>query len=179
MQKNEISIALNALKLLEKNSWEKISLSNILSKQKKITIKNKTDILIIINRYFDYLLKENLSFLEVSSSKDMLFEVLMERLDILNNYRTSVKKIINYFLLKPHVFIKVLPSFIESIMLIMKLSKINTNGILAVPKIKTVVILYMLIIFTWNNDETKSLEKTMTTLDRYLSNLDKLIKLIK
>ena len=53
MQKNEISIALNALKLLEKNSWEKISLSNILSKQKKITIKNKTDILIIINRYFE------------------------------------------------------------------------------------------------------------------------------
>ena len=35
MQKNEISIALNALKLLEKNSWEKISLSNFLSKQKK------------------------------------------------------------------------------------------------------------------------------------------------
>ena len=179
MQKNEISIALNALKLLEKNSWEKISLSNILSKQKKITIKNKTDILIIINRYFDYLLKENLSFLEESSSKDMLFEVLMERLDILNNYRTSVKKIINYFFLQPQVFIKVLPSFIESIILIMKLSKINSNGVLAIPKIKTVFVLYLLIIFTWKNDETKSLEKTMTTLDRYLSNLDKLIKLIK
>ena len=179
MQKNEISIALNALKLLEKNSWEKISLSNILSKQKKITIKNKTDILIIINRYFDYLLKENLSSIEVSSSKDMLFEVLMERLDILNNYRTSVKKIINYFLLQPQVFIRVLPSFIESIILIMKLSKINSNGILAIPKIKIVFVLYLLIIFTWNNDETKSLEKTMTTLDRYLSNLDKLIKLIK
>ena len=109
----------------------------------------------------------------------MLFEVLMERLDILNNYRTSVKKIINYFLLQPQVFIRVLPSFIESIILIMKLSKIKSNGILAIPKIKIVFVLYLLIIFTWNNDETKSLEKTMTTLDRYLSNLDKLIKLIK
>tara|TARA_B100001121_G_scaffold99074_1_gene87662 strand:- start:256 stop:795 length:540 start_codon:yes stop_codon:yes gene_type:complete len=179
MKKNEISIAINTLKLLEKNSWEKISLSNILSKQKNITIKNKTDILIIINRYFDYLLKENLSSLEESSSKDMLFEVLMERLDILNNYRISIKKIINYFLSQPHIFIKVAPSFIESIILIMKLSKINTNGITGVPKIKIVFFLYLMIIYTWNNDQTKSLEKTMTTLDKYLSNLDRLIKLIK
>ena len=45
MQKNMISIAKNALKLLEKIQWEKIKLTKYLSKQKKITIKNKTDIL--------------------------------------------------------------------------------------------------------------------------------------
>ena len=38
-------------------------------------IKRKNDIIITINKYFDYLLKKNLSNLETSSSRDMLFEL--------------------------------------------------------------------------------------------------------
>ena len=60
MQKNKIAIAKKTLKFLDKHSFNKINLRNILGKEKKININNKKDLLININRYFYFLLKENL-----------------------------------------------------------------------------------------------------------------------
>ena len=74
-------------------------------------------------------MKKSLSNLEISSTKDMLFEVIMARLDILNIYRVSVKNLIKHFYYKPYRFIKLIPSLIESIIIICSLSKINVNGI--------------------------------------------------
>ena len=177
MQKNKINIAIKTLTLLNKSSWKNISIENIIGDQKHPFIKNKNDLLININRYFDYLLKQNLSSLEKSSAKDMLFEVLMARLDILNNHRKSIKNLIKYFISNPHQFLKLLPSFVESIIIISTLSEIEVNGIKGITKLKAIFILYILIIYTWNYDETSSLEKTMTSLDNYLNNLEKFINL--
>ena len=58
-----------------------------------------------INRYFDYLLKNNLNSIESSSSKDMIFEVLKARFDILNKYRKSIKNLAKYIKSNPHKFI--------------------------------------------------------------------------
>tara|TARA_B100001769_G_C21995769_1_gene535195 strand:- start:130 stop:705 length:576 start_codon:yes stop_codon:yes gene_type:complete len=178
MDKIKISIAKKTLKLLENKDWNKILLSDILSTQNNKSIKNKRQLLININRYFDFILKKNLSNLEESSSKDMLFEVLMARLDILNSHRKPIKKIIKYLLSNPNDFLAMLPSFIETMILISTLSNINVEGIKGVSKVKAIFILYVLIIYTWNKDETQTLEKTMTTLDNYLNNLDKFLKLI-
>ena len=179
MEKNKISLAIKTLSLLEKSSWEKISLIKVISGQKYNNIRNKNDLLININRYFDSLLRNNLGSLENSSTKDMLFEVMMERFDILNIYRISVKNLLKYFLSNPLHFIKLLPSFIESIILIANMSNINVSGVKGAAKVKIIFILYLLIIYTWNKDDTPSLEKTMTVLDKYLSNIDKYFKLSK
>ena len=48
--------------------------------------------------YIDFLLNNNLKNIEKSSFRDMLFEVFMARLDILNQYRFPIKKLIKYFL---------------------------------------------------------------------------------
>ena len=176
MSKDKYIVAKKALSLLENQSWNNISLVKILNGKKNLSIKNKIDVLIEINRYFDHLLKENLASIEKSTSKDMLFEVLMARLDILNSYRKSVKNLIKYFLSYPHQFIKILPSFIQSAILVATLSNININGLKGAPKLKVIFVLYIIIIFTWHKDETESLEKTMTTLDNYLNNIEKFIK---
>ena len=122
-------------------------------------------------------MKKSLSNLEISSTKDMLFEVIMARLDILNIYRVSVKNLIKHFYYKPYRFIKLIPSLIESIIIICSLSKINVNGIKGVANIKIIFALYLLIIYTWNFDQTESSEKTMTTLDKYLNIIDKYFSL--
>lgn len=179
MDKNKISIAKKTLKLLENNDWNKISFSEIISKKNNKYIKNKRQLLTNINRYFDYTLKKNLSNLEESSNKDMLFEVLMARLDILNLYRKSIKKIIKYLFSNPNDLLFILPSFAESIILISTLSNINVDGIKGVSKVKAIFILYVLIIYTWNKDESESLEKTMTTLDNYLNNLEKFLNILE
>ncbi len=178
MQSSKVSIAKKTLILLETQSWNRISLSKVLGNKRYANINNKNDLLININRYFDYLLKENLISLEKSSTKDMLFEVLMARLDILNIHRKSIKSLLNYFLSNPHKFIKLLPSFIESIILISNLSNIDVKGIQGAAKIKSIFILYFLTIYTWNKDETESLDKTMTTLDKYLNNIDRLFNFV-
>tara|TARA_B100000575_G_C23097862_1_gene633281 strand:+ start:1056 stop:1592 length:537 start_codon:yes stop_codon:yes gene_type:complete len=177
MQKDRVIIAKKTLSFLENKSWKHISLDEIIKGRKVNSLKNKNDLLININRYFDYILKKNLTTLEKSSTKDMLFEVLMARLDILNNNRKSVKNIFKYFTNNPHQFPKIAPSFVESIILMATLSDINVNGLKGMAKIKGILILYFSIIYTWQKDETDGLEKTMTTLDNYLTNIEKFIKI--
>jgi len=176
MQKNKIDIAKKTLKELEDISLKKISIKKILNGEKNIKFSNKNDLLININRYFDYLLKKNLINIENSSSKDMLFEVYMARLDILNLHRKSILNIIENLYTQPKLVITLLPSIVESIIVIATLSNIDVNGLKGVAKIKVLFILYLFIIFSWRGDESTSLEKTMTTLDKYLNNIEKIFK---
>ena len=177
MQKNKILIAKKTLQLLENNSWEKITLLKVLKVREDSFFKNKRDLLKNLNKYFDFLLKKNLSSLEESSKKDMLFEVFMARLDILNEYRQSIKKLIKFFLKNPNELFFITPSFVESIVLMSTLSNINIDGLKGLPKLKVIFALYILTIYSWTNDETESLEKTMTALDKYLNNLDKYLNI--
>ncbi len=172
MQKNQIFIAKKTLELLQKKEWKNIPLSSVLDEYKNINIKSKNDLLININRYFDYLLIKNLSSLEQSTKRDMLFEIIMARLDILNLYRKSIKKIIKYLFSNPQKFVVLAPSFIQSIIQISTLSNIDVNGIRGVPKIKVILILYLLSVYSWHADDSHSLEKTMKDLDKYLSYID-------
>ena len=55
MQINKISLAKKTLLLLEKKSWKNISISSVIKNEKKTIIKNKIELLININRYFDYI----------------------------------------------------------------------------------------------------------------------------
>ncbi len=177
MEKNKIQIASKTLKLLEKKSFENITLTEVIGNKKNKFLNSKVDLIININKYFDFLLKDNCKTIEVSTTKDMLFEVMMARLDILNDYRKSVKNIINFLTTNPKIIIKLFPSYIKSIILISTLSNIDINGIKGIPKLKGVFVICLLIIYTWNKDESISLEKTMTTLDKYLDNFIKLINL--
>ena len=176
MNKKKIEIAKKTLKLLEKYSWEKISIDKILNKKNTKEFNSKYQILSIINRYIDYELKKNMSNIENSSRKDMLFEVMMARFDILNTYRVSIKKLINYFTANPHIFIKLLPSFIESMILTSTIAGIKVNGIKGTVNIKIIFFIYLLTTNTWKIDESDSLEKTMTTLDKYINQIEKIIQ---
>ena len=177
MQKNKIILAKKTLSLLENYKFDKISMSRIIGSQKIISIKNKNDLIININKYFDYLLTKRMNTIEKSSTKDMLFETFMERLDILNTHRKSIKNLLLYFRSYPHTLVKLIPSFLDTIILMATFSNVEIKGIKGMVKIKSMFILYILIIYTWNNDETDSLEKTMTVLDKYLTNIDKLARL--
>ena len=177
MQNNNILIAKKTLKELEKKSWKEISFKDLKVNKRISSIKNKTDLLVNINKYFDYLLKNNVSSIENSTSKDMLFEVLMARLDILNNYRSSVKNLISHFISYPYESIKFIPNFLETIIQIATFSNIKINGVAGIPKIKIIFVLYLLILYSWKNDETESLEKTMTNLDKYLTYIEKFVKI--
>ena len=180
MNKENINIALKTLKLLKKKSWGEIRLEEIIrnSKKHKKTIKTKNDLLRNINRYVDYLLKKETSSIEKSSTKDMLFEVIMARFDVLQKYRNSFLALFDSYKLKPQKSIILIPSFLESMFLTASLANIEIKGIKGSLTIKGIFIIYIATYLEWMNDTSKSLEKTMTTLDQYLNKASKILNFI-
>ena len=176
MNKNKIFLAKKTLQYLEKKKLRDINLKNILSNSKVSSMNNKIDLILNINDFFDFQLKKNLVNIEKSSQRDMLFEIMMARYDILNEYRACVKNIINFFISRPQGVLKLLPKLIESKILIATFANINPSGIQGVIKIKIIFALYYITLFTWLNDENESLEKTMSVLDKYLNNIEKFVK---
>jgi len=176
VNQNKISLAKKTLQYLEKKKLRDINLKNFLSNTKVPNINNKIDLILNINDFFDFQLKKNLVNIEKSSQRDMLFEIMMARYDILNEYRVSVKNIINHFMYRPQEVLKLLPKSVESKILIATFANINLNGIQGVIKLKIIFVLYYITLFTWFNDENESLEKTMSVLDKYLNNIEKVIK---
>ncbi len=176
MNQNKISLAKKTLQYLEKKKLRDINLKNFLSNTKLPNMNNKIDLILNINDFFDFQLKKNLANIEKSSQRDMLFEIMMARYDILNEYRTSVKNIINHFMTRPQGVLKLIPKLIESKILIVTFANINPSGIQGVIKIKIIFALYYITLYTWFNDENESLEKTMSALDKYLNTIEKVIK---
>ena len=176
MNQNKISLAKKTLQQLGEKKLRDINLKDFLSNTKVSDMNNRVDLILNVNDFFDFQLKKNLVNIEKSSQRDMLFEIMMARYDILNEYRTSVKNIIKHFLSRPQEILKLIPKSIESKILIATFANINLNGIQGVVKIKIIFALYYITLFTWFNDENESLEKTMSVLDKYLNNIEKVIK---
>ena len=168
-------IAQNTLDILNKNSWKYLSVEQVIQ-NKKNDIKSKLDLLENINRYFDDILISKMKSMEVSSTKDMLFEVLMARFDLLELNRNAILEIYKVFKKKPQYFIKLLPSFLESMIITAELSKFNVNGLKGSIRLKGLMLTYFITFFQWVDDKNSSLEKTMTALDKNLDQAEKLSK---
>lgn len=177
--KTEKKIAEQTLVILSKKNWKTLSVEEIMKNynQKNINIKSKIDLAININRYVDDLLIKKMTSIENSSTKDMLFEVLISRFDILQQNRKSFISIYNAIKNSPTRFIKLLPSFLESMIITAELSNYNINGIKGSLKLKGLMYVYFATFFEWLNDNTLSLEKTMIALDKNLDQAEKIKKI--
>jgi len=177
LNKNKIKIAVSTLKLLKKKSWDKISLNEVLSiaKISDKSINTKKDLLFNINRYVDFNLKKQIASIEDSNPKDMLFELIMLRFDILQKHRESFFMLYNFYKSRPQKSVVLIPSFLESMFLIASIANIEINGVKGSLRIKGIFITYVATYFEWLNDNSESLDKTMTALDK---NLDKFSKIL-
>ena len=177
----EKKIAEDTLKKLLKKSWEKLTLDDVLDKKvkKQKFINSKTDLIKNLNRYVDNLLIKKTKDLEISSSKDMLFEVLMARFDILQENRISFIKIFEAFKKSPKKIIKLFPSFLESMIITAELARFNVNGVKGTIRLKGLFLVYLITFYSWIDDKTVSLEKTMNSLDKNLDKANTFSKYIK
>ena len=111
--------------------------------------------------------------MESSSKRDMLFEVIMARFDILQKNRLSFIKIYDEIKKSPKKILKLFPSFLESMIVTAELAKFNVNGLKGSIRLKGLFIIYFITFYAWLDDNTLSLEKTMNALDK---NLDQAVK---
>ncbi len=176
----EKQIAEDTLKKLQKKSWDKLTLDDVLDKKVKMQkiINTKDDLLKNINKYIDNSLIEKTKNIESSSTKDMLFEVLMARFDILQENRISFIKIFEALKKSPKKILKLFPSFLESMIVTAELAKFNVNGVKGAIKLKGLFLVYLITFYSWIDDNTFSLEKTMNALDKNLDQVEKFSKYI-
>jgi len=179
MKNNQKIISETTLIILKKKSWSNISLDEIKKKSKiksfNKLIKKKQDILKGLNNFFDYRLSLAIKNIEQSTNKDMIFEILMMRFDILQSYRNEVISIFNSFKTKPKELVFFMPDLLDSIIFMLGHTNLSIKGITGQLKIKGVLIIYISTFFVWMNDQTYSLEKTMTSLDDFLDQANKII----
>ena len=171
----EKKIAEITLKKLTNKSWSKLSLDDVLVKniKKKKYINTKNDLLKNLNRYVDSILVEQTKYLENSTTKDMLFEVLMMRFDVLQQNRISFINIYNALKTSPKNILNLFPSFLESMIVTAELAKFNVNGLKGSIRLKGIFIIYLITFYIWVEDNTLSLEKTMNALDKNLDQAEK------
>ena len=171
----EKKIAEITLKKLANKSWSKLSLDDVLTKsiKKKKIINTKNDLLKNLNRYVDSILIEKTKYLENSTTKDMLFEVLMTRFDVLQENRISFINIYNALKKSPKNILNLFPSFLESMIVTAELANFNVNGIKGSIRLKGILIIYLITFYIWLEDNTLSLEKTMNALDKNLNQAEK------
>tara|TARA_Y100000590_G_scaffold465179_1_gene636718 strand:- start:2041 stop:2598 length:558 start_codon:yes stop_codon:yes gene_type:complete len=183
MKNQLIIVGENTLKILEKKTWNSLKLQDVFKKTKNVKketfkkITDKKDLLTAINSYIDDQLKQYSNNIEQSNEKDMFFEILMTRFDILQKYRRGILSIFHSFKRKPQELLYLLPSFIDSMIFMAGLGKISIYGIKGNIKIKGLLIVYFSSFLVWKNDNNQSLEKTMTSLNVYLDRADKLLKI--
>ena len=99
MNKQLIKLAETTLLMLEKRSWHSIKIDdvynkiNINKKNLQNKVNNKQDLLRNINHYFDFKLCNITDSIDQSTRKDMIFEIIMMRFDILQIHRKPMIKI--------------------------------------------------------------------------------------
>ena len=109
----------------------------------------------------------------------MIFELMMIRFDILQKYRKQIINIYCSIKNKPQEIIFIFPAFIESIIMMAKISNIPLKGIQGNLKIKGLCIIYFSSFLVWIKDDTNSLEKTMKSLDKYLDQAGKILNFVE
>ena len=180
-----MKLAETTLLILEKKSWHSIKIDDVYKKTKinkkylQNNITNKRDLLQNINHYFDFMLLKTADSVDKSTHKDMIFEVIMMRFDILQIYRKPIIKIFEFFKKRPQELLFILPSLIESMITMARLAKISIIGIKGNLKVKGLLVIYLSSFLVWVKDNSQSLDKTMTSLDNHLDRAGKLLSIIK
>tara|TARA_Y100000590_G_C15686389_1_gene1001814 strand:+ start:1517 stop:2080 length:564 start_codon:yes stop_codon:yes gene_type:complete len=185
MDEHYIRLAEKTLAILKKKSWSTLDLKELYkfnkSDKKNLNkkIKRKTDLIINIIQYFDTKLINDSNNIDQSSSKDMIFELMMIRFDILQKHRKQIINIYSSIKNKPQEIIFIFPAFIESMIMMSKISNISIKGIKGNLKIKGLCIIYFSSFLIWIKDDTNSLEKTMKSLDKYLDQAGKILNFVE
>ncbi len=170
-----------ALTLAAKNGWTQTSLADI-AKAAKISLaalhemfEDKADILGALGRIIDARTLENVDQSSPDlSPRDRLFDIMMERFDVLNDYRAGVTAILDSFLLDPKQAVIGLPHLCRSMTWMLEAAGIATSGIPGAFRVMGLTVVYLDVLRVWKEDISPDMGKTMAALDKDLGRAEKL-----
>lgn len=170
-----------ALGLARFKGWENTSLGDIAA-QAGITLATlhehfdeRSDILAAYSRMIDKRLLENdqTQNPESAPAHDRLFDIFMDRFDMLNEDRDALCAILGSFPKDPKQALISLPHLTRSMNWMMEAASLNTNGIKGAAKLTVLTLVYIKTLWVWTNDESPDLAKTMAALDQNLERTER------
>lgn len=110
---------------------------------------------------------------EAASPKDRLFDILMERFDLLNDDREAVLAIMDYYRYDPKKAAFALPHLARSMGWMLDLAGLSEDGWRGALKVLGLSAVYLDTAFrVWSRDDSPDLAKTMAALDRALGRVE-------
>jgi ubiquinone biosynthesis protein COQ9 len=165
-----------AYQIVEEKGWDALTIEDIAKKiniqeeDLKHFLNEKADILVEIGKSIDEQVIENIGDLDKeTSTKDNLFELMMERIDIIQENRNVFKSILISFKNDPKQMLIGAPHLCKSMNKMLIKAGIKADGIEGCIKIAGMTGVYLKTLNIWVKDETEDLSKTMAELDKNLS----------
>jgi AcrR family transcriptional regulator len=174
-----------ALKLAAEKGWDKTSLADI-AKAAKISLPklheefdDKADILNALGRMIDKKVLERVGKTDPDTPpKERLFDVLMERYDVLQEYRTGIVAILDSFLPDPKQGFTSLPHLCRSMTWMLEATGFETAGIPGALRVAGLTGIHIKSLWVWKGDDSEDLSKTMAALDKDLNRAEQLANML-
>ena len=168
-------VVTSALELAETLGWANVTLVDIAEaaglKLSELfdVIEDKNDVLVVLGRMIDRRVLEVIGEPDPSiSTRDQLFDILMERYEILNDYRSGLVPILESFRFDPKQLVISCPHLARSMSWMLEAAGIDTNGLRGAVKVAGLTGVYIKTLRVWKEDESADLAKVMAALDKDL-----------
>tara|TARA_B100000073_G_scaffold335042_1_gene328224 strand:- start:57 stop:644 length:588 start_codon:yes stop_codon:yes gene_type:complete len=163
--------------LINDIGWDKFSIEKLSTKENipvrdlKVFFKCKYSIVdkfsIMIDKNIESKLR--LEDFKDSSKKDILFELIMMRFDEMEEFKSSLAKILDVSKNKPLLASIITRNVMNTMDFFLELSNCYSNYTFDVLKKNFLFLIYSITFKTWLSDNTEDLSKTMAELDKLLS----------
>lgn len=175
----KLGIVEAALALAAEQGWEYTTLRDISARsgidfaQMRAHIDDKNDILVIFGRMVDRKVLASIGKGDdEASARDRLFDLLMERFDVLNDHRAGLVAILDSFKLDPKQAVISMPHLCKSMSWMLEVCGVETSGIKGAVKVAGLSAIYLKTLNVWKNDEGVDMPKTMAALDSALARVE-------
>lgn len=142
---------------------------------------DKGDILAARSRQVDAKTAENLHGQSMAgdSHKDRLFDILMERFDVMNDDRAAILSIMRGLPSDPKQAVLSLPFIARSMTWMLELAEIPTTGIQGALRVAGLSVVYLKVLRDWAKDDSEDMAKTMASLDKALGHAERVAGYLK
>jgi len=178
---NSMEIEKNYIKkgfdLINDIGWEEFSIEKLSTRESiplndlKLYFKCKYSIVDKFSRMIDKNIESKLRIQDFkdSSKKDILFELIMMRFDEMEEFKSSLAKVLDASKNKPLLISIITKNVMNTMDFFLELSNSYNNYAFDVLKKNFLFIIYSITFKTWLSDNTNDLSKTMAELDKLLS----------
>lgn len=136
--------------------------------------EDKSDILAALGRMIDRRVLGDVDEPDPEAShRDLLFDILMERFDALNDYRAGVVSVYQAFRYDPKQVVISMPHLCRSMSWMLEAAGIDTNGVKGAARVAGLTGVYLKTVRVWVKDDSPDMSKTMAALDKALGNAEK------